>query len=222
MLCNFSFLLLPPPPPFSTSFPRMLFKDFVNNGFRISYTRYVLQAPVASGVTKDSPRINVAVRSPSKGFFSQFVWEPTYNTGTLGASAGSQESQAMGYQTWVDNYMTNITGNSNLRWPNLDPTKSGGDGWWCTGGCLLASTVAGAGFPAGWKTNDEYRRSLATYVQSLSNATLTPAAAQEAINDAIIVGFQINIGSFNPRVTSVVTDLRIQAGAYDWTWQFGG
>lgn len=58
----------------------MIFKDFVNNGFRISYTRYVLSTP---SPTTLAPRINIGVRSPSKGWYSEFVWEPTYNTGTL-------------------------------------------------------------------------------------------------------------------------------------------
>ena len=59
-------------------------------------------------------------------------------------------------------------------------------------------------------------------MQALSNATLTPAAAQQAINDARITGIQINLGNGNPNTTSVVTELRIQAGAYDWTWRLVG
>lgn len=129
----------------------------------------------------------------------------------------------MGYQTWVNNYMTNITGNSNLPWPYFPSANKGGDGWWCTQACLLAANASAAA-PANVGTNIavEYRRSLATYVRALSNATLTPAGAQEAINDAIIENIQINIGSYNTLTTSVVTELRIQAGAYDWNWYFGG
>jgi len=196
----------------------MLFKNFVNNGFRISYTRYVLSTP---SPTTLAPRINIGVLSPSLGWYSEFVWEPTYNTGTLlPQSAGTQESQPMGYQTWVNNNMTNITGNSNLPWPYFPSGNTGGDGWWCTRACLLNATTNTA--PSNARIGSEYRRSLATYVRALSNATLTPSQAQQAINDAIITNIQINIGSYNILTTSVVTELRIQAGAYDWTWLFGG
>ena len=59
--------------PFLCSFlhHRMLFKDFVNNGFRISYTRYVLQAPPAGQEPSEiyAPRINMEVTQPIHDFF---------------------------------------------------------------------------------------------------------------------------------------------------------
>ena len=76
--------------------------------------------------------------------------------------------------------------------------------------------------PAGSKSGGDIRRNLATYVQSLKNATLTPATAQQAIGDAIVVGIQIGQGTGNGNMTSVVTELDIKTGAYDWNWYFSG
>ena len=61
----------------------------------------------------------------------------------------------------------------------------------------------------------EVRRDLKTYVEALINLNVP------AIQDAIIVGFEIGMGTYNPGIPAFTRELTVKAGAYDWTWTFG-
>lgn len=61
----------------------------------------------------------------------------------------------------------------------------------------------------------EVRRNLKTYVEALISLNVP------SIQDAIVVGFEIGIGTFNPGITAFTRELTVKAGAYDWSWTFG-
>lgn len=72
--------------------------------------------------------------------------------------------------------------------------------------------------------DNSYRRNLYTLVNGLNNASLPQA--QQAYNDAIIIGINIGLGSFayaNSTLTytrSFVYDLMVAPGPYSWYWRF--
>lgn len=127
--------------------------------------------------------------------------QPTYNKFT--------QPSITPIQQWKLNQMTETTGNTG-NWPVPTPAQPPypyTEGWWCTSRCYLP-TVAPTGSVYGF----EVRRNLKTYVEALISLNVP------AIQDAIVVGFEIGMGTLNPGITAFT---REKAGAYDWSWTFG-
>ncbi len=76
-----------------------------------------------------------------------------------------------------------------------------------------------------WQSSyHSYRRNLWTLVNALNDPTLPQA--QQAYNDAIIIGFNIGLGplayanSTLTKTASFVSDVMVAPGPYRWSWHF--
>lgn len=178
------------------------------------------------------------VRSPSTGAYSTFVFEPNNNLNNQGPMLYQQWITNRVNETTGTNgswpWATGAADNGECVCPcvmlcacvcvlagsqsyGLNPcTTFAGQGWWCSGNCLLNGTGSA---PAGAQVGINWRRNLKTFVNGLNNDSLP--LAQAAYNDSIIAAFGIDLGGYTPATTSFVESLLVQSSPYSWRWQFG-
>jgi hypothetical protein len=77
--------------------------------------------------------------------------------------------------------------------------------------------------PTGTPVNANALRSLETFLNGWLDPISGPSGLL-AYNEAIIIGFQVTIGSGESDVTAFVKDYRLSTPRpnpiYDWTWEF--
>jgi len=152
-----------------------------------------------AGATK-APSYKIYTFSPSTLQTSIFVWQPSKN--------GAVVNEEWNTQTF------NEESGSSDTWPT---NTAGGDGWWCSIDCLLGSG-------SGYTTGSSVLRDLRTFVEGLL-AQPVDSPGYKAINDAVITGFQLTIGSGENGVTSYTADFKVSTPRpnpiYSWAWDFG-
>jgi hypothetical protein len=153
-----------------------------------------------------APDIRIQTRSPATGQYSDFIWNPTVNDDT-------------NYQSWVTSTMNQDSGFDG-NWP---VGATGGSGWICTLGCYVpANTTGTLAYPP--STAYQTYRDLKTYVNGLESFG-AGSSAFVAINDAIITGIQIVLGSNEPDTVAFTRKVGFTANggecAYDWTFGAG-
>jgi hypothetical protein len=92
------------------------------------------------------------------------------------------------------------------------------------GACSNAAILSSPFHCAAKTHNNRYRRNLWTLVNGLNNASLPQA--EQAYNDAVIIGFNIGLGPFGYSNTtlsksiSFVSETLLASGPYSWSWRF--
>ena len=170
------------------------------NGMTLSYEFYLLSTKL------QAPSIKIYTASASTRRTSIFVWTPGTNRDIAGGAYDYT------YHEWVYQTMTETTGTTEP-WP-VGP--AGGNGFWCSQSCYLDLPLA-AGVNAGSGT----RRTLETFVNGL---LAQPAESDgfKAINDAVIVGFTLGLGSGENNVVAFVRNYHVTTsdGVKNWDWDF--
>lgn len=163
-----------------------------------SYSIFLLAGAVSA------PSYKIYTFSPSTLQTSIFVFQPANNSPT---PVNGQ------WLTYTFNELTGDDGN----WPTNTP-GTGTSGWWCSQDCLLGSSTT-------YQTKQGTLRDLKTFVEGLL-AQPAGSAGYRAINDAVITGFQLTIGSGENGVTAYTADFRVSTPRpnpiYSWAWDFGG
>ena len=135
------------------------------------------------------PALKLTVYSPSQGVSTTYVWEPS-NQGTVP------------FQTWTAVSINEYSGAS-IAWPGAGT----GTGWWASGGNALWGSPPSPSTP-----QIDYLRSFWRYVDSLVNKN------KPAIDDAVITGIQVGLGSGTPDSTSLFDQVQVVSGSYDYTY----
>ena len=177
----------------------MLFKDFVLNGMEGSYTFFLLQ-----GAPSKAPSYKIYTFSPSTLQTSIFVFQPANN-----------QPPALVNDQWLTYTFNELTGDSG-NWPTTS-TGTGTSGWWCSQDCLLGSSTT-------YATKQGTLRNLKTFVDGLL-AQPVGSPGYRAINDAVITGFQLTIGSGESPTTAYTAEFKVStprpSPTYSWSWDFG-
>jgi hypothetical protein len=169
---------------------------------QFSYEFWVDNAPTGFE-NAYAPDIRIQTRSPATDRYSDFIWNPAVNGDT-------------NFQAWVTSSMDQDSGSTG-GWP---VGSTGGSGWACTLGCYVpANTTGTLAFPP--ESYQTYR-SLETYVEGLESFG-AGSSAFVAINDAIITGIQVVLGSNEPDTVAFTRKVGFATknGQCIFNWIFG-